>query len=42
VLAKFHENPSIGENIMRRQIFGPKRDNVTEKWRTLRNGDKFK
>jgi hypothetical protein len=40
VHAKFNENPSIGVNIVRRKIFGPKWDEVTKDWRRLRKDDK--
>jgi hypothetical protein len=42
VHAKFNKNLSIGENIIRRQIFGPKRDEITEEWRRLLKEDKIK
>jgi hypothetical protein len=29
----------VFENRVLRRIFGPKRDEVTEKWRKLRNGE---
>ena len=41
VHAKFNKNPSIGENSIRRQIFGPKRDEITEEWSRLRKKDKI-